>query len=791
MQITANTAGISKGISETERVIRALGKGADSAAKDFDKYRDAAGNLPAALQQVATDAGFLASEFRRGLRDAADFAKNMQEVEAEALRLGAAFSEGASVTEKYATDEEKAAAATARLSELLSVGAISAETYARAVADADGTNQAAADSLAAWNAKQAEADAITKANLSAQEKYDQALQTLQGHLDAGRISQETFNAAQAKAQADLDKAGSGADNASKKIDSLAKSSDKAAGSLRILAVIEIGKAVIAGAQALAGAIQGVIGKVVEATQKYDALNDVAQRTGVSVEALASFNIAGQLAGVEDISGAITKLGVEIGQAADPKKAKAFEDIGLSFAELQTLSPEDQFRKVQAAIAALPTEAERAAAAVAIFGKSGAELVPVFTSGFAQIEERAKRLGIVLTEDQVGAIDELYDSLTLVQATFDGIIAQVGANLAPVVTGIAEEFLSFVENFQSFDGGAGGGTGIADVITNALFDGAEFLAGVFDAAVQSLNDWVNYFAGPVKTFETVSAIFDFVGKLLYGAFKVFETAGNLLAAALGAFLEGLGSWVSSDLESAGKQLKDTAIASANANVRALNSISAGGGGAQPAARQAGAAESFVERQRARYDASRGPEAEAKRAQEAQKKLDERLTNTFASAEAKAKEVFGSTVPDSIKEGIAAAGEEVSRVLEMARADGNITEEEAKRVAEAQLKYNQAIQAGQAAMAQAEKDAKKRAELEEKYSEKALEIETARLEGLRNPANKANEGADIRSSEGIAEYIRLATGREDPAVAEYKKQLGELQKIRKEINKVGVGKANIAA
>jgi hypothetical protein len=44
-------------------------------------------------------------------------------------------------------------------------------------------------------------------------------------------------------------------------------------------------------------------------------------------------------------------------------------------------------------------------------------------------------------------------------------------------------------------------------------------------------------------------------------------------------------------------------------------------------------------------------------------------------------------------------------------------------------------------------------------------------------------DIRTSGGISEFLRLATGREDPAIDEARKQTRELQRLRDEIASLG--------
>jgi hypothetical protein len=73
-------------------------------------------------------------------------------------------------------------------------------------------------------------------------------------------------------------------------------------------------------------------------------------------------------------------------------------------------------------------------------------------------------------------------------------------------------------------------------------------------------------------------------------------------------------------------------------------------------------------------------------------------------------------------------------------------------------------------------------QEQVAEKQGEIDKvvakrkAALGGKSNEALKAN---DLRSSEGMSQFIALATGREDPAIAEYRKQSEKLQQIVAEL------------
>ena len=67
-------------------------------------------------------------------------------------------------------------------------------------------------------------------------------------------------------------------------------------------------------------------------------------------------------------------------------------------ELQNLSPDEQFRKIADAISKIPNPTERAAAAIAIFGRWGSQLMPLLMQGADGIgawEDRAKQLGITI------------------------------------------------------------------------------------------------------------------------------------------------------------------------------------------------------------------------------------------------------------------------------------------------------------------------------------------------------------------------------------------------------------
>ena len=519
---------------------------------------------------------------------------------------------------------------------------------------------------------------------------------------------------------------------------LSKQAASATSSLRTLAGIEIGRVIVGGVQAIGTALtdaaRGAVSYAQQVTTAVDATADLAARTGIGVEALQSLQLAAKLSGVEDVTGALQRMVVAIGKAAESGKTDAFTKLGLDFSNLQSLSPEDQFAAIGNAISALPTDAERAAAAMEIFGRTGVELLPLFADNAKALEERFKRLGIVLSEDQVGAIQEMNDALDLVRATFDGIIGQVSANLAPLVTDIANEFLSFVEGFQGLDGSTGG-TGIADAITSGLLAGAEFLAGVFDAAVAQFSGFSVSLEAVGSTFTQVGDALTAIAEVFRGLFNIFELIGNGIAAALGAVLEAIGSYISSDLEQFGKDFKENAIKAGEQNSKDIEGA-------------------FANAVKAGSDAINGRQAEAAQA------------DAVGPAQARVRALQDQFANRNSPENVAERERRNAERDEKRRKDAEASKaaSEARRLQEIE-----------------EKKQKKIAELNEKYADKAADIEADRVSGLARTSSEALIGNDLRSSEGMSQFLALATGREDPAIEEYRKQLRELQDIKREIAK----------
>lgn len=226
---------------------------------------------------------------------------------------------------------------------------------------------------------------------------------------------------------------------------------KTASDVGTLKTIELSRLFISSVQTVTSSFTSFVTGAASAVASVD---DLSNRTGVAAATLQAYQFAADQSGVsiETFGKAIQKLLINLGEAQTGNKTaiQSFADLGLSVADLSNLSPEQTFEKVAAAIARLPNPAQQAAAAVGLFGKSGAELVPLFQEGagyLAEMRAEAERLGVVLSQDQTTALAGLDDSIQKVAAAFKAFQARVVAELAPALVKASEDAAIFIASID--------------------------------------------------------------------------------------------------------------------------------------------------------------------------------------------------------------------------------------------------------------------------------------------------------------------------------------------------------
>ena len=248
-----------------------------------------------------------------------------------------------------------------------------------------------------------------------------------------------------------DKLSAALDNAKKKIQEFGDAASAVGGGIQTagLAIMAAGTAIV-GSLAAAGLAFAKVGSE---------LNDLSQRTGVSVEALSELQFVFGQAGVEaaDLETAIKKMQKAVVEAANGSKGanELIARLGLSVADLAAMTPEEMLSAFADGLATVSNPSERAALAMELFGKSGTKLLPVLAQGaegLARMREYARDLGLTVSTDAAQAADALDDAIGELTATVRILVFEVGAALAPiflevvnVLRGVASATIEWVRN----------------------------------------------------------------------------------------------------------------------------------------------------------------------------------------------------------------------------------------------------------------------------------------------------------------------------------------------------------
>lgn len=498
---SANTTGLTAGVQTAISAFGRVGGNARSLGSAFQQLQ-AIGSQGVGNVGPAADASSAAlSRFTRlteGLQQALqagritsdEFAKRMQMIEASATDTAATMSRGAAVTDQFRTAEEKHSRRLAELNKLLQAGAIDSNTFARAVDHAD-------DEL---RQSQAGANAFKKAT-----------------------------------------------------DTVSDATAKVTTRLNALIAIQGAQLFASIARTVSSAVRSLVNFGQAQAEVIDGNSKLAARLGMTYGELAGLGLAAELSGVsmDQVAAAATKADVAFVKAANgSKQARAvFDRLGLSMEQLQGMSAAERFDAIAASIAALPTEAERAAAAVAIFGRAGAAMLPMFAQGaegIAAARREAEAFGLTLTNEQGQNVEAMNDAFTRAQQAIQGVVGQIVAYLSPAVEAVTTAFSDFI--------GSVGGANIGQAIGDALLQGAQFFAEIADAVIANIGSVWEYAAsvaaGWFQTFtfagQIVSA-FAGVGRLLQTVFLgVVRTALTPLmfvieqAARLLSYVPGIGS-----------------------------------------------------------------------------------------------------------------------------------------------------------------------------------------------------------------------------------------------------------
>lgn len=167
------------------------------------------------------------------------------------------------------------------------------------------------------------------------------------------------------------------------------------------------------------------------------VSDLSAKLGMSTGWVQKFDLAFKPAGVsiDTVSQASLKLSKGL-VGGDSSVAGALSKMGLSVSSLKTMAPEQQFLAVADAVGKIQNPTERAYAAMTVFGKGGAELLPGLTGKLTETTEEFERLGMVISDDTIRAADDFGDQMGMIGTQMTAVIANAIGPMMPALSLLA-------------------------------------------------------------------------------------------------------------------------------------------------------------------------------------------------------------------------------------------------------------------------------------------------------------------------------------------------------------------
>ena len=197
-----------------------------------------------------------------------------------------------------------------------------------------------------------------------------------------------------------------------------------------------------------GGLAAMAGRTIELG---DALNDMSQRTGVSVESLARFRKAAATSGIEldTVAKNLVKLSKGLYETAQTGKGPASEalrTLGISATDAAgKLKTADQVTlEIANKFKTMPDGIEKTALAMQLFGKSGADMIPMLNEGGKAIES----LSVKMTAAFAKKADEYNDKLAMLGGKVGGLAAGITVALLPALDATATALTALVDGFTA-------------------------------------------------------------------------------------------------------------------------------------------------------------------------------------------------------------------------------------------------------------------------------------------------------------------------------------------------------
>lgn len=209
-------------------------------------------------------------------------------------------------------------------------------------------------------------------------------------------------------------------------------------------VLKVGDAFKSFGGMLAGALSiGAIGSFLKgAIDAADETFNLSQKVGIAAKDLGGLQLAFKQAGIDSagMQTALVKLSRNVAEGSDSFKAMG---VSLKNTDGSLKGSKQVLGEVADVFQKMPDGIDKTALATEVFGKAGADLIPMLNGGAAGLDEMAamaERLGLVIDDQTAASADQFNDTVELLGMSLQGVGRQVAAQMLPTLTRLAGSLL---------------------------------------------------------------------------------------------------------------------------------------------------------------------------------------------------------------------------------------------------------------------------------------------------------------------------------------------------------------
>ena len=292
----------------------------------------------------------------------------------------------------------------------------------------------------------------------------------------------------------------------KKVNSSVKGTGKEAGAAAgKMGKLNVAMAAIAAAAVVAG--KKLLDLANETAAYGDNVAKTSTRIGVSVEEFQRLDHALKISGssMEQQKGSFIRLARVADDANSGLKTArdAFDRLGVSVTDADGIlkNQPQLLAEVADAFARTADGTEKTALAAELFGRKGTDMLQFLNlgaEGIRKLGDEAEALGAVMSTEAARAAEKYTDSLTRLDASFEGVKRTIGSAVMPILTSLTDELTGVVKFWMNL-----GST--AEVETEKIAAATARNLGRTTAAIDAVSKSLSRLASGYRTSAKIAAI----------------------------------------------------------------------------------------------------------------------------------------------------------------------------------------------------------------------------------------------------------------------------------------------